>query len=170
MSLASSTPFSKITRKPPMNCSRWFMRNCAGLPLPKWRVSHPDKLFKPPRSSTRRGCDWGAWFFTVLPTADTRSFRSARGEERRTRVQNLVTPLRFSDESIDVSPGFVEQIGKALRNMGDRHNVLVKFIGYTDDLPLSERNERIYGTNVGLSRARARCVALAVQQALHLRP
>jgi len=46
--------------------------------------------------------------------------------------------------------------------------VLVKFIGYTDDSPLSERDARIYGTREGLSKARARRVALAVQEALKL--
>jgi flagellar motor protein MotB len=90
------------------------------------------------------------------------------GNERRTRVQNVVAPLRFDEEAIDVSSAFVEQIGKSLANMSDRQNVLVKFIGYTDDSPLTERNERIYGDHVGLSRARARRVALAVQEALGL--
>ena len=52
--------------------------------------------------------------------------------------------------------------------MSDRHNVLVKFVGYTDDAPLPERNERIYGDHVGLSRAQARRVALAVQEELGL--
>ena len=37
-----------------------------------------------------------------------------------------------------------KEIGQALRNMSDRHNVLVKFVGYTDDSPLSQRDERIY--------------------------
>ena len=90
------------------------------------------------------------------------------GQERRTRVQNLVPPLHFTADAIDVSPSFVEQIGQALRNMSDRHNVLVKFLGYTDDSPLSVRDERIYGTHEGLSKARARRVALAVQEALKL--
>ncbi|HET8696261.1 MAG TPA: OmpA family protein, partial [Gammaproteobacteria bacterium] len=63
---------------------------------------------------------------------------------------------------------FIAQVGRALTNMSDRHNVLVKLIGYTDDAPLSERNERIYGSHEGLSRARARRVALALQEALHL--
>ena len=104
----------------------------------------------------------------VCRTETVCRLRYREGEERRTRVQNLVPPLHFSEESIDVSPEFIAQIGQALRNMGDRHNVLVKLVGYTDDSRLSERNERIYGTNVGLSRARARRVALAVQEALHL--
>ncbi|HEU4617124.1 MAG TPA: OmpA family protein [Gammaproteobacteria bacterium] len=94
--------------------------------------------------------------------------RYVEGQERRTRVQNLVPPLHFSDESIDVTPEFIERIRSALGNMGDRSHVLVKFVGYTDDQPLGDRNERIYGDAVGLSKARARRVALAVQEALKL--
>src|SRR5690606_712858 len=94
--------------------------------------------------------------------------RYVDGHERRTRVQNLVAPLRFTDEAVEVSPQFIEQIRQALDHLSDRRNVLVKLIGYTDDLPLSERDERIYGTHVGLSKARARRVALAVQEALGL--
>ena len=104
----------------------------------------------------------------VCRTEQVCRLRYVDGQERRTRVQNLVPPLRFSADAIDVSAGFVEEIGQALRNMSDRHNVLVKFVGYTDDSPLSERDERIYGTREGLSKARARRVALAVQEALSL--
>ncbi len=94
--------------------------------------------------------------------------RYVDGNERRTRVQNVVAPLRFGEEAVEVTPGYVEQIRQALANLSDRHNVLVKFVGYTDDAPLTERNERIYGNHAGLSRAQARRVALAVQQELKL--
>ena len=47
---------------------------------------------------------------------------------------------------------------QAVANLSDRHNVLVKFVGYTDDAPLTERNERIYMNHAGLSRAQARRV------------
>jgi flagellar motor protein MotB len=94
--------------------------------------------------------------------------RYVDGNERRTRVQNVVAPLRFGDEAVEIAPAYLEQIREALANLGDRHNVLVKFVGYTDDVPLPERNERIYGDHVGLSRAQARRVALAVQQELGL--
>ena len=90
------------------------------------------------------------------------------GNERRTRVQNVVAPLRFGEEAVEVTAGYVEQIREAIANLSDRHNVLVKFVGYTDDAPLAERNERIYGDHVGLARAQARRVALAVQQELKL--
>ncbi len=56
----------------------------------------------------------------VCRTETVCRLRYREGEERRTRVQNLVPPLHFSEESIDVSPEFIGQIGQALRNMGDR--------------------------------------------------
>jgi flagellar motor protein MotB len=90
------------------------------------------------------------------------------GNERRTRVQNVVAPIRFGEEAVEVTPAYIEQVREAVANLSDRHNVLVKFIGYTDDASLSERNERIYMNHVGLSRAQARRVALAVQEELEL--
>ena len=90
------------------------------------------------------------------------------GHERRARVKNLVPPLHYADETTDVSPEFIEHIRKALHNLEGKQNVVVKFIGYTDDAPLTGRNDRIYGDHVALSKARAHRVALAVQEALHL--
>jgi flagellar motor protein MotB len=90
------------------------------------------------------------------------------GHARRARLQNLVAPLHYSDDSINVDAQFVAQIEQAMENLQDQQNVMVKFIGYTDDLPLTGRIERIYGDHDGLSRARARRVALAVQDRLKL--
>jgi flagellar motor protein MotB len=84
----------------------------------------------------------------------------ARAERRGARA--------LREEAVEVTPIYVEQIREAVAGLSDRHNVLVKFIGYTDDAPLSERNARIYGDQTGLSRAQARRVALAVQEELGL--
>ena len=76
--------------------------------------------------------------------------------------------LHFADENTEVPADFVEHVHKALDNLKDKQNVVVKLIGYTDDAPLSERNERIYGDALALSKARAHRVALVVQEALKL--
>jgi len=94
--------------------------------------------------------------------------RYREGHERRARVKNLIAPLRFADDSVGVPEELIEQIRQALHDLGDRQNVTVKFIGFTDDLPLTGREENIYGTHLALSKARARRVALAVQEALEL--
>ena len=94
--------------------------------------------------------------------------RYVEGHAHRARVQNLIAPLQFEQEATEVDERFVDQVRESLGNLADKQNVIVKFVGYTDDTPLSGRVERIYGDHVGLSKARARRVALAIQDALEL--
>jgi flagellar motor protein MotB len=94
--------------------------------------------------------------------------RYREGHDHRARVRNLIAPLHFDDSTVGVQEEFIRQVGEALHNLRDKRNVTVKFIGYTDDVPLTGRAERIYGTHVSLSKARAHRVALAVRDALDL--
>ena len=94
--------------------------------------------------------------------------RYIEGHSKRARIQNLVAPLYFDAEAINVDDVFVERVRQALDNLGDKQNVVVRFIGYSDDAPLTGRTERIYGDQEGLSKARARRVALAIQDNLNL--
>src|SRR5262249_41099905 len=63
---------------------------------------------------------------------------------------------------------FVAQIQRTLEHLSDKQHVVAKFIGYTDNSPLASRDERIYGDQETLSKARARRVALAIQEKLDL--
>lgn len=90
------------------------------------------------------------------------------GHSRRTRVNNLVSALHYGEEGVEVTPAFIEQVRKAFANLQGKQNVTAKFIGYADDIALSDRNARIYGDAVALSKARAHRAALAVQEALGL--
>ncbi|HKE43025.1 MAG TPA: OmpA family protein [Steroidobacteraceae bacterium] len=94
--------------------------------------------------------------------------RFKEGQGRRARVKNLVPALHYADETPEVSADFIEHIRKALDNLSNKQNVVVKFIGYTDDTPLTDRDARIYGDQVAFSKAKALRVALAVQEALKL--
>ena len=94
--------------------------------------------------------------------------RYLEGHAHRARVQNLIAPLGYDAEGIDVNDDFIDSVRQAFENLGDKQNVVVKFIGFTNDTPLSGRTERIYGDHLGLSKARARRVALAVQDSLKL--
>ncbi len=94
--------------------------------------------------------------------------RYVDGHAKRARVQNLVAPLHYDAETIDVNDPFIERIRQGFENLGGKQNVVVKFVGFTDNTPLFGRTERIYGDPVGLSKARARRVALAVQDSLNL--
>jgi flagellar motor protein MotB len=94
--------------------------------------------------------------------------RYKEGHARRARIRNMVAPLHVDDEAGTVPPAFHRNIRQALADLAGKGNVVVRFTGFTDDAPLSGREERIYGTPLGLSKARARRAALAVQDALGL--
>jgi flagellar motor protein MotB len=94
--------------------------------------------------------------------------RYREGHARRARVRNLVVPLRYEDDTTPISEDFTTRIRQTLENLQEKTNVKVRFIGHTDDAPLSDRNERIYGNHLSLSKARAHRVALAMKEALKL--
>ena len=90
------------------------------------------------------------------------------GLSKRARIKNLIAPLHYDEETNAVPAEFQQKLLQVLGNLANKQNVVVKFIAYTDNVPLAGRDERIYGTHLGLSKARARRVALAVQDALKL--
>jgi flagellar motor protein MotB len=90
------------------------------------------------------------------------------GHAKRTRVKNLIPPFHYEEGSTAVPQDYQQKLAQVLNDLGDKRNVVVKFIGYTDGTPLSGRDERIYANQVGVSKARARRLALALQDALKL--
>ncbi len=94
--------------------------------------------------------------------------RYKEGHAKRGKVKNLVAPLRYDEQSTEIPASFLTQLQQALDNLRVKQNVVIKFIGHSDNLPLTGRDARIYGNALGLSKARARRVALAVQDALRL--
>src|SRR5499427_1154792 len=104
----------------------------------------------------------------VCRTETVCKMRYKEGQTPRTRVKNLVMPLRYEDETTPISDAFTRQLRQALDNLGDKQGVTVRFIGYTDDAPLTGRDESAYGNHLSLSKARAYSVALAMQQILGL--
>ncbi len=90
------------------------------------------------------------------------------GSARRARLQNLVKPLRTEAGQAGVPQEFIRQIRETLQNLSDKRNVVVRFVGHTDNLPLDDAEKRIYGDHVNLSKARARYVALETQSRLSL--
>jgi flagellar motor protein MotB len=94
--------------------------------------------------------------------------RYREGHSHRAQVKNLLAPLHYQEGMVSVPESFLQQIGQALENLRGKQNVVVKFIAYSDDTPLTGREKRIYGNPLGLSKAVARRVALAVQDDLGL--
>jgi flagellar motor protein MotB len=94
--------------------------------------------------------------------------RFKEGQMPRTRVRNLVAPLRDADASGPISDNFIRQVRQALDNLQGKPGVTVRFIGYTDDAPLTGPDEQTYGNQLSLSKARAQRVAQAMQETLGL--
>src|SRR5690349_1531219 len=92
--------------------------------------------------------------------------RYREGQTPRTRVRNLVAPMRYEDENTPISDAFTRQVREALDNLRDKRGVTVRFIGYTDDAPLTGLDESNYGNHLSLSKARAQRVALEMRKIL----
>ena len=90
------------------------------------------------------------------------------GETPRMRVRNLVLPLRYDDENTAISEAFTRQVLQAFDDLREKRGVTVRFIGYTDNAPLTGANEQTYGDQLALSKAMARRVATAMQEKLGL--
>ncbi len=106
----------------------------------------------------------------ICRTETVCKLRYKEGHAQRARVKNLLPPLHYDDDHgmADVPESFVRHVKQAMNNLQGKQNVVAKFIAYTDDIPLQGRNERIYGNHLGLSKAVARRVSLAIQEKLEL--
>jgi flagellar motor protein MotB len=119
------------------------------------------------------------WSLPSVPADDIKRVRICRvetvcmmrfreGNTPRTRVRNLIAPLLYADETTPVPDSFITQIRQALDNLRDKQGVTIRFIGYTDSAPLTERDQDIYGDLTALSKANAYRVAVATGGALGL--
>src|SRR5215813_7458617 len=104
----------------------------------------------------------------VCRTETVCKMRYKEGQTPRTRVKNLVMPLRYEGETVPITDAFTKQVRQALDNLRDKQGVTVRFIGYTDDAQLIGRDESVYGNQLSMSKARAQRVASAMQGILGL--
>ncbi|MEJ2470315.1 MAG: OmpA family protein [Desulfuromonadales bacterium] len=99
----------------------------------------------------------------VCRTETLCKLRYQDGHAHRARVRNLVPPLHYDRGMMQVPEDYLETVARAMRQLGHKQNPMVKFIAYSDTDPLVGRDQRIYGTHAGLSKAVALRVALAAK-------
>ncbi|WP_279342337.1 OmpA family protein [Geotalea sp. SG265] len=102
----------------------------------------------------------------ICRTETVCKMRYKEGNAHRVRVRNLIAPMHYDAAMVTVPEEFQHQIGQALVNLRGKQNIAVKFIAHSDNGSLEGRDERIYADQNGLSKAVARRIALAVQDAL----
>src|SRR2546428_13993322 len=102
------------------------------------------------------------WSHDSKPTDETKLIKVCRletvckmryreGQTPRTRVRNLVVPLRYEDETTPISDAFTKQVRQALDNFRVNRAATVGFIAYTDDAPLSGLDQSGYANPWSLS-------------------
>lgn len=102
----------------------------------------------------------------VCRTETVCKMRYKEGNSHRARIKNLIAPMHYDAGMVTVPEEFLQQIRQSLINLRGKGNIVVKFIAYSDNAPLEGRDERIYGDQMGLSKAVARRVALTVHDGL----
>jgi flagellar motor protein MotB len=75
------------------------------------------------------------------------------GHAKRTRVKNLIPPFHYEEGNTTVPQEYQQKLLQVLGDLGDKRNVVIKFIGYTDNAPLWGATSTSYPS---ASRARAR--------------
>jgi len=81
-------------------------------------------------------------------------------------ILDKVSEVRFASGKSDISEAALNDLRRRIDELSGKENLRVRFIGHTDNESLSARTEAIYGSNQGLSEARARQVAERVQETL----
>src|SRR5215471_16482551 len=170
-----NSPFNRIaspfnTATDPSNAGQ------VNMPSAPFKTAKPGEAVERHLSSDQKFREWSIDAnaaddikrIKVCRVEDVCKMRFKEGETPRTRVKNLVAPLRYEGENVSISEDFTRQIKQALSNLSDKKGVKVRFIGYTDDAPLTVSDERTYGNQLSLSKARAYRVALAMEEVLGL--
>jgi len=81
-------------------------------------------------------------------------------------ITDKVSEVRFASGKSDISPAALSDLRRRIDELAGKENLRIRFIGHTDNQRLSARTASIYGSNQGLSEARARQVAQRVQETL----
>ncbi|MGW8248521.1 MAG: isopeptide-forming domain-containing fimbrial protein, partial [Acidiferrobacterales bacterium] len=116
----------------------------------------------------------------VVPRPGTKELRVCRVESacitvrkkkdaRKIVVNNLIEPIRFTQESDRVAPEVLAKLKAAFARYSDKPDIQLHFTGHVDSGGLNAEAVDRYGDKQGLSLALARVVADQVRDALGLR-
>ncbi len=85
--------------------------------------------------------------------------KSTKTEWTTRTVNNAVAPIYFDSGKAVITPDYVQKLNNLINMTRDKKNVRFKFVGHTDNERLKPDTKKQFGTNQGLSEARAQEVA-----------
>jgi uncharacterized repeat protein (TIGR01451 family) len=88
----------------------------------------------------------------VCRTETVCKLRYRDGNARRARLRNLIQPLYFSEESVDVPAEFIRQIEEALHNLRHKQHVTVRWRSRTRSICRTRRSRATAAERRGPSR------------------
>ena len=83
-------------------------------------------------------------------------------------LRDVIEPIQFASAASQIPADYLRRLQAVIDGLGTKENLRLKFIGHTDNQPLSAATARRYGDNEGLSNARAEQVAEMLSQGLEL--
>ncbi|MEZ5449433.1 MAG: OmpA family protein [Thiolinea sp.] len=84
-------------------------------------------------------------------------------------INNVVDAVHFDSGKAVIPPSYMNKLNKLVELTKDKQNVRFKFVGHTDNQRLKPSTKAKFGTNQGLSEARATEVAQYVLENLHIK-
>ncbi|MCB1619134.1 MAG: carboxypeptidase regulatory-like domain-containing protein [Thiothrix sp.] len=99
---------------------------------------------------------------------EDRPVRKTRTTTVTRSIDNAVAPIHFDSGKADIPPDYAAKLNQLIHLTRDKQNVRFKFVGHTDNQRLKPETKARFGTNQGLSEARASEVAQYVLSKLHI--
>ena len=81
-------------------------------------------------------------------------------------LTGLIDPVRFASGKSQIPDGYVAELRQVIAGYTDKQNLRIRFTGHTDNERLSAATAAKYGSNQGLSEARATLVSETIVAAL----
>jgi len=122
----------------------------------------PEPVVAAAQPSVVENCEPGV-YAAAEPSDSTLQYEAEPVTET---ILDKVSEVRFASGKSDISEAALAELRRRMDELGGKQNLRMRFIGHTDNDRLSKRTESIYGSNQGLSEARARQVAERVQETL----
>jgi flagellar motor protein MotB len=87
---------------------------------------------------------------------------------RKVELRNVVPPIQLEAEEGKVSRSTLDAIRDVFARYRDKPDAQLRITAYTDDLPIGQKAQALYGDRAGLTRAQARWVATQIRRELGL--